>query len=252
MELPGNSSLDAGNKDVSVRESDMKRMEEISKIMGEMNAEVRVIFARQGLPRSETSLVPPVMFHNPQQVSQGNNVQGCSHDQNNDLLTRFLKLAPHEFSGTPPDPDIAENWIRDAERILKRVGGTMYDWVNIATFNLKGIARYWWESAELAESEPITWKRFKDLFLEEYVTDASRDQKRSEFMYIEHGDMSLAEFANKYRRLSRYAPEITIKDEVNARHFIRALKPRTSEQLAAFQIKTFQEALSRSFSIKRE
>ncbi|KAI3906953.1 hypothetical protein MKW92_017381, partial [Papaver armeniacum] len=53
-------------------------------------------------------------------------------------------------------------------------------------------------------------------------------------------------------RLSRYAPEITIKDEVNARHFIRALKPRTSEQLAAFQIKTFQEALSRSFSIERE
>ncbi|KAI3906954.1 hypothetical protein MKW92_017382, partial [Papaver armeniacum] len=149
MGVPGDSSLNASNKDVSVRESDMKRMEEISKIMVEMNAEVRDIYARQGLHRSETSLVPPVISHNPQQVPQGNIVQGSSHDHNNDLLTRFLKLAPHEFSGTPPDPDIAENWIRDAERILKRVGGTMYDWVNIATFNLKDTARDWWESAEL-------------------------------------------------------------------------------------------------------
>ncbi|KAI3861039.1 hypothetical protein MKW98_003828, partial [Papaver atlanticum] len=72
----------------------------------------------------------------------------------------------------------------------------MYDWVNITTFNLKGTTRDWWESVELAESEPISWKRFKDLFLEEYVTDASRDRKRSEFMYIEQGDMSLDEFAN--------------------------------------------------------
>ncbi|KAI3889664.1 hypothetical protein MKX03_007686, partial [Papaver bracteatum] len=79
----------------------------------------------------------------------------------------------------------------------------------------------------------------------EFVTDVSRDRKRSEFMNIEQGEMSLAEFENKYRGLSRYAPEITSNDEVNARKFIRALNPQISRQLAGFQIKTFQEALSR-------
>ncbi|KAI3885019.1 hypothetical protein MKW98_002411, partial [Papaver atlanticum] len=47
---------------------------------------------------------------------------------------------------------------------------------------------------------------------QEFVTDVSRDRKRSEFMNIEQGEMSLAEFANKYRSLS-YAPEITFNDE---------------------------------------
>ncbi|KAI3846990.1 hypothetical protein MKW92_019932, partial [Papaver armeniacum] len=44
----------------------------------------------------------------------------------------------------------------------------------------------------------------------------------------------------------------TTNDEVNARKFIRALKPEISKQLAGFQIKTFQEALSQGFSIERE
>lgn len=71
-------------------------------------------------------------------------------------------------------------------------------------------------------------------------------------MSIEHGEMSLVEFANKYRRLSRYAPEVASNDEVNARQFLRALKPQISKRLAGFQIKTFQEALSRGFSIEKE
>lgn len=186
------------------------------------------------------------------QTSHSNIVQGSGHDQDNDLLTRYLKLAPYEFSGTPADPDIAENWVRNAERLLKRVGGTTFDWVNMETFKSQGAARDWWESAELTEAEPITWNKFKDLFLLEFVTDVSRDRKRSEFMSIEQGEMSLAEFVNKYRSLSRYAPEVTSNDEVNARKFIRALKPQISRQLAGFQIKTFQEALSRGFRIKRE
>ncbi|KAI3920044.1 hypothetical protein MKW98_001300, partial [Papaver atlanticum] len=86
----------------------------------------------------------------------------------------------------------------------------------------------------------------------EFVTDVSRDRKRSEFMNIEQGEMSLAEFANKYRSLSHYAPEVTSNDEVNARQFLRALNPQISKQLASFQIKTFQDAISRGFSIERE
>ncbi|KAI3868916.1 hypothetical protein MKX03_007158, partial [Papaver bracteatum] len=82
--------------------------------------------------------------------------------------------------------------------------------------------------------------------------DVSRDRKHSEFMNIEQGQMSLAEFSYKYRSLSRYAPEVTSNDGVNALKFIRTLKPEISKQLAGFQIKTFQEALSRGFSIEKE
>ncbi|KAI3961457.1 hypothetical protein MKX01_001193 [Papaver californicum] len=58
-------------------------------------------------------------------------------------------------------------------------------------------------------------------------------------MNIEQGEISLVEFANKYRSLSRYAPEITANNEVNAINFIRAIKPHI-------------KALSRGFSIERE
>ncbi|KAI3904265.1 hypothetical protein MKW92_046458 [Papaver armeniacum] len=255
MEGNGISSTDIGDKDASTKETDTRRMEEISRNMGVMNDEIRDICSRQGWQRIETRPVLPVApqnSHETEHVPRANIIQGGGHGQDNDLLTRFLKLTPQEFSGTPPDCDVAENWVRNAERILKRVGGTTFDWVNIATFKLQGTARDWWESAELAETEPITWNRFKELFFQEFVTDVSRDRKRSEFMNIEQGEMSLAEFVNKYRGLSRYAPEITSNDEVNARKFIRALKPQISRQLAGFQIKTFQEALSRGFSVERE
>ncbi|XP_026459422.1 uncharacterized protein LOC113360090 [Papaver somniferum] len=195
----GISSTGMRNEDASAKETDTRRMVELSRNIGEMNDEIRTICSRQGWQGIETHPVLPVAPQNPHEtehVPHANTLQVSGHGHDNDLLTRFLKLTPHEFSGTPPDCDIVENW--------------------------------------------------------EFVTDVSRDRKRSEFMDIEQGEMSLAEFVNKYRGLSRYAPEITSNDEVNARKFIRALKPQISRQLAGFQIKTFQEALSRGFSIERE
>ncbi|XP_026415647.1 uncharacterized protein LOC113311020 isoform X2 [Papaver somniferum] len=156
-----------GNKDIVDMETDMKQMEELSKIMEEITAEARDIFTRKGWRRVAAPPVPPVAPQNtsePQNIPHGSTSKSNAHDHDNDLLTRFLKLAPHEFSGTSPDPETAENWERNAECILKRVGGTTFDWVNIATFKLQGATRDWWESAELTESEPISWKRFKELF----------------------------------------------------------------------------------------
>ncbi|KAI3892075.1 hypothetical protein MKX03_030909, partial [Papaver bracteatum] len=146
-------------------------------------------------------------------ATHASSTEQCSNNHDNDLLTRYLKLAPTEFSGTAPDPYVAENWVQNAECILKRVVGTTFDWVNISTFKLQGEARDWRESAELTESEPITWKRVKELFFQELISDVSRDRNHSEFMNMEQGHMSLTEFSNNYISLSRYAPEVTSNDE---------------------------------------
>ncbi|KAI3920045.1 hypothetical protein MKW98_001301, partial [Papaver atlanticum] len=55
----------------------------------------------------------PVASQNPCEpyhIPHGSTAKGNCHDKDNDLLTRFLKLAQHEFSGTSPDLDSAENW----------------------------------------------------------------------------------------------------------------------------------------------
>ncbi|KAI3868915.1 hypothetical protein MKX03_007157 [Papaver bracteatum] len=139
MEGGSTSSLNVGGQDASEKETDMKRMEDISKRMGEFNAKIRDICTRQGWNGVETPPVTPVapVSH------QSNVVQGSGRDHDNNLLTRFSKLSPNEFSGITSDPDVAEDWARNVERILKRVGGTTFDWIKITTFKLQGAARDW-------------------------------------------------------------------------------------------------------------
>ncbi|KAI3885018.1 hypothetical protein MKW98_002410, partial [Papaver atlanticum] len=81
--------------------------------MGMMNDEIKDICSRQGWQRIETRPVLPVApqnSHETEHVPRANTIQVSGHGQDNDLLTRFLKLTPHEFSGTPPDCGVAENW----------------------------------------------------------------------------------------------------------------------------------------------
>lgn len=107
MEGGNTSSLNVGGNNTSDKETDIKRMEDISKRMGEFNAEIRDICERHGWHGVETRTDPPVA----PVAHQSNVVQNSGHDHDNDLLTRFLKLAPNEFSGVAQDPDVAENWV---------------------------------------------------------------------------------------------------------------------------------------------
>ncbi|KAH7841898.1 hypothetical protein Vadar_015571 [Vaccinium darrowii] len=87
------------------------------------------------------------------------------------LAKQFIDLGAKEFSRTI-DPAEAENWLKDAVRILNRMGVANDDKVDLVAFMFKGEALHWWEATErlltmpvpgvvLAVPQRITWARFQ-------------------------------------------------------------------------------------------
>ncbi|KAH7832842.1 hypothetical protein Vadar_000549 [Vaccinium darrowii] len=66
------------------------------------------------------------------------------------LAKQFIDLGAKEFSGTI-DPAEAENWLKDAVRILNRMGVANDDKVDLVTFMFKGEALHWWKATERKE-----------------------------------------------------------------------------------------------------
>ncbi|KAI3913175.1 hypothetical protein MKW98_007191 [Papaver atlanticum] len=98
----------------------------------------------------------------------------------------------------------------------------------------------------------MTWNRFKDLFIDEYVPDAARDRKFYEFMSLTKGGMSVSAYNDKFIRLSRYGAELIATDKAKAKRFIRGLDPEMRKQLSCLRIKTYEDALNRSLDYEKE
>ncbi|MQL85655.1 hypothetical protein Taro_018176 [Colocasia esculenta] len=58
-------------------------------------------------------------------------------------VERFLRLQPPTYSGEP-NPDIAEHWIHEIERVFMTMRCPAADRVVLATFQLRGFAQEWW------------------------------------------------------------------------------------------------------------
>ncbi|MQM20535.1 hypothetical protein Taro_053557 [Colocasia esculenta] len=58
-------------------------------------------------------------------------------------VERFLRLQPPSYSGGP-NPDTAEHWIHEIERVFMTMRCPAVDKVVLATFQLRGFAQEWW------------------------------------------------------------------------------------------------------------
>ncbi|MQM05132.1 hypothetical protein Taro_037940, partial [Colocasia esculenta] len=58
-------------------------------------------------------------------------------------VERFLRLQPPTYSGGP-NPDTAEHWIHEIERVFMTMRCPTADRVVLATFQLRGFAQEWW------------------------------------------------------------------------------------------------------------
>ncbi|XP_026414549.1 uncharacterized protein LOC113310182 [Papaver somniferum] len=158
------------------------------------------------------------------------------------LFLQYLKLAPEEFSGTPPNPEKAEEWLQHAEHVLEHVSNDRDTWVKFVTYRFRGPSRDWWNAVIKAEGGTITWDRFKVLFMDQYVPDSVRDRKFSEFMSLTKGGMSISAYNDKFLRLSRYGTELIATDEAKEKKFIRGLDSEMRKQLSCLRIKTYEDA----------
>ncbi|XP_026402272.1 uncharacterized protein LOC113297905 isoform X2 [Papaver somniferum] len=195
--------------------------------------------------------------HNSGSTSQTSNqgdliMPARNQNQFGQLLQRYLKLSPKVFSGSPPDPEEAEEWLQNAEHVLEHVSNDRGTWVNLITFKFRGPSRYWWDAVMKVEGGTMTWNRFKALFIDKYVPDAARDRKFYEFMSLTKVGMSISAYNVKFTRLSRYGAELIATDEAKAKKFIRGLDPEMRTQLSCLRIRIYEDALNRSLDYEKE
>ncbi|KAF5468665.1 hypothetical protein F2P56_012804 [Juglans regia] len=88
-------------------------------------------------------------------------------------LEQFSRQHPITFDGRLNAMG-ADSWIEHLEQIFEAFFCTNDQKVNYASYNLTDLANNWWKSTrvllqnELGEGIPITWERFKDVFLDRF------------------------------------------------------------------------------------
>ncbi|MQM02719.1 hypothetical protein Taro_035488 [Colocasia esculenta] len=80
------------------------------------------------------------------------------------MVEKFLRLQPPTYSGGP-NPDTAEHWVHEIERVFTTMRCPTADRVVLAVYQLRGFALEWWRLKMQTTfagrtEETITWPKF--------------------------------------------------------------------------------------------
>ncbi|GAU44090.1 hypothetical protein TSUD_399720 [Trifolium subterraneum] len=118
-------------------------------------------------------------------------------------LNRFLKHKPSFFVGGF-NPDGAVKWVEEVEMIFDAIECANENKLALRTYVLREEANQWWKNAKLRLGEigaVIIWEMFKREFFNKYFPADVKNKKVVEFMKLEQGNMSVAEYAAKFESL---------------------------------------------------
>jgi len=103
-------------------------------------------------------------------------------------------------------------------------------------YMLTGEAEHWWASMKMVleeKAQVVTW-----VFLDEYYLDNIRYVKEVEFLKLVQGNMSVAEYAKRFKHLGRLHT-ITVDEEWCCRKFENDLKGHIKLMVAPLSINEF-------------
>ncbi|KAH7849990.1 hypothetical protein Vadar_026165 [Vaccinium darrowii] len=145
------------------------------------------------------------------------------------LAKQFIDLGAKEFSGTI-DPAEAENWLKDAVRILNRMGVANDDKVDLVTFMFKGEALHWWEATERLLTMPvpgvvpvvpqrITWARYAAQLIPDEAARCRRFQRGLNFNIRKEltGQGVITNYAELVHRAKMIEKDVMEEEEMKER-----------------------------------
>ncbi|MQL76055.1 hypothetical protein Taro_008442 [Colocasia esculenta] len=154
-----------------------------------------------------------------------------------DLHRNFRSLNPPRFSGSP-DPDEAENWNEEIERIFQVMQCT----------NREKDARALWKatSAHLPNVGKLEWAGFLEIFRGKYFSERVKEKKAAEFAALKQKGMSMSEYEAQFARLAVYAPHLVGTKRLKANRFMDGLRPMFIERLGPHNIQTYTKMVQRA------
>ncbi|MQL70718.1 hypothetical protein Taro_003036 [Colocasia esculenta] len=104
-------------------------------------------------------------------------------------VEKFLRLQPPTYSGGP-NPDTAEHWVHEIERVFATMRCPVADRVVLAAYQLRGFALEWWrlkmQTTFAGRTEDaITWLEFLDVFNDTFFPIQVQQVKREQFRTLQ-------------------------------------------------------------------
>jgi len=161
------------------------------------------------------------------------------------MLDRFMRQHPPTFDGRG-ESEAAEDWVLKIQEILQAIECPPERQASLAAYVLGGDASNWWRTTSAVVFEgrtEVSWEEFLREFNEQYFPEHVRDGRREEFMALEQGEATLAEYTRRFNALERYCPEICVTPLQRARKFIRGLRKHLRTQVTYSMPQTLADAV---------
>ncbi|GAU48068.1 hypothetical protein TSUD_404960 [Trifolium subterraneum] len=165
-------------------------------------------------------------------------------------LDRFLKHKPSFFVGGF-NPDGAVKWVEEVEIIFDAMECANENKLPLGTYMLREEANQWWKNAKLRIGDRgvvITWEMFKREFFNKYFPADVKNKKVVEFMKLEQGNMSVAEYAAKFESLCAFSPHYNTPEAENDKcvKFESGLRPDIKHIIGFAEIRNFTTLVAKA------
>ncbi|VFQ79067.1 unnamed protein product [Cuscuta campestris] len=148
-----------------------------------------------------------------------------------------------EFHGDRiSNPQIALDWIEQTERVLKNLSVPEARRPELAFQLLRKGAYEWWKRADEKAPKPWTWEHFDWAFKKEYIPARFREEKRTEFMELKQGDMTLPELRQKFDHLAQFATTLVATPADRIEEFRKRLRPDIRPYVSILTTTDFSKA----------
>ncbi|GAU35802.1 hypothetical protein TSUD_155770 [Trifolium subterraneum] len=165
-------------------------------------------------------------------------------------LDRFLKHKPSFFVGGF-NPDGAVKWVEEVEIIFYAMECANENKLALGAYVLREEANQWWKNAKLRLGERgvvITWEMFKREYFNKYFPADVNNKKVVEFMKLEQGNMSVAEYAAKFESLCAFSPHYNTPKAENEKcvKFESGLRPDIKHIIGFAEIRKFTTLVAKA------
>ncbi|GAU48060.1 hypothetical protein TSUD_377340 [Trifolium subterraneum] len=165
-------------------------------------------------------------------------------------LDRFLKHKPSFFVGGF-NPDGAVKWVEEVEIIFDAMECVNENKLALGTYMLREEANQWWKNTKLRLGDRgvvITWEMFKREFFNKYFPADVKNKKVVEFMKLEQGNMSVAEYAAKFESLCAFSPHYNTPEAENGKRikFESGLRPDIKHIIGFAEIRNFTTLVAKA------
>ncbi|GAU47013.1 hypothetical protein TSUD_403230 [Trifolium subterraneum] len=144
----------------------------------------------------------------------------------------------------------AVKWVEEVEIIFDAMECANENKFALGTYVLREEANQWWKNAKLRLGEKgvvITWEMFKWEFFNKYFLADVKNKKVVEFMKLEQGNMSVAEYAAKFESLCAFSPHYNTPEAENDKcvKFESGLRPDI-KHIIGFAVRNFTTLVAKA------